>query len=280
MDPRSLYGQVKQTLVKAYAKDKILWKTIIKHLPPVLQKEVKYLFLITDLSFVTTPHISILNHEDLCFHLLKNAVCDFRTCTEPMLLKQLFIDMLPVTSYHAILRKTKYLLHVEGKFLIYILPKIDNIIIINNLLIIASYYGDLDVVKLCVKEGGDDFLSAKKAAGLTRQHHIMSHLNSSKPLIPNKFVNTKSYRIYHRAIDNYNDCCDDVQLQHLTMLRGYFTIRRPLSYVPCQIEDLGIPMSCWGELNIFRLMCSLHINKTSYLGCYSEHMHKQKNLQN
>ena len=272
---RTLYGQVQQAIVKSFIRNKDLWIIYIGQLPSALQNELKYLFFLVKLCSDMTPD---LDGDKLAFYMLKTAVCNYKTCSEEVLLKQLFINMLPVSSYREIIRKSKYLLSVDNDFMMYLLPKIDDLIIINNLLIISSYYGNLDVVKLCIKEGGDDFLSAKKAANLTQQYHILTHLNSSNIHLNHKFSNSKSYRIYHRAVDNYNDCCDDVQRQHLNMLRGYFQNARPVDYVPYQISDLGIPMPCWGELNIFRLMCSLHINKTSYLGCFAKHIDRHKKV--
>ena len=260
-EPKSLLLISKTCILKASTKDIDLWLDLSKLLPTLLAREIIYMLKIVKTSYKSFQN---LNESDMFFILLRQGLRTFSENANPHLLETVFTTFSFFTKFDQVVRGVKNILEIDNKFLKYLIPRLSNLIILNNILILASYYGNFEIAQLCLKEGADDILTAQKAANLNSQHHMDQFLYLESQ--SNRFIHTKAYRIYHRVIDNYNDCCTDAQRDNEMLIKGYFTKYNPISYVPYQVGDLQIPMACWGGLNIFQLMCSLHVNRTKHLG--------------
>ena len=259
--PLELLVLTKICILKNSTEDLEAWIVKTSYLPPLLAKEIYFMLKIVQSSRKAFEDI---NPSDMFFVLLRQGLMTYSKNNNPVLLEKTFKTFSRFTKYDAVVRGVKNILEIDYRFLKFLIPRITNLIILNNILILASFHGNFEIVRLCITEGADDLLTAQKAANLNNQDQMTKFLDLEGQSV--RFLNSKSYRIYHRVMTSYNNCCESTQQEHYTLIKGYFTQYDPINYIPFHIGDLQIPMACWGGLNIFQLMCSLHVNKTKTLG--------------
>ena len=183
------------------------------------------------------------------------------------LLKELLpLAHLPIQTF---LRGNQKIMLNHYEVLKLIIQLNNRICVINNLLFVSVLYGRLDVAKLCVKYGADDFDTAGRVAGLTDPvgyiYDYVADDAEMSDICIERYSEKESYRRYHdimqqsRHVDPYTRHLADWWLRSQVENGNPFYDRTPL------VGNLDRPLTTWSFENILKCLNYVHHFEIEYL---------------
>ena len=144
----------------------------------------------------------------------------------------------------------------------------NRVCLINNLLIISVLYNRLDIAKLCVKYGADDFDTAGRVASLSDPlGDIVDYIAEAEmsAVCIERYYNTENYRDYHNRIQNSRNV--DLYTKHLAdwWLRKIFDQERPLFDRSASLGNLDRPVTSWSFVSFLKGLNYVHHFEIDYI---------------
>ena len=148
------------------------------------------------------------------------------------------------------------LMRLDRSLLNYLIKRSRNIIILNNILIIASFHGDMEIIQLCIQEGADDFITGQKVAALGLHEDIIDFYETVERSSKCE-QQVDGYKVYYMAM-------------HHTKLNNPFSRFIAFFRLKALWEDretsllsgnnnLSLPITLWSERSV--------LNQIPFLDC-------------
>ena len=246
------------------------WMSQVEMLPKPLYHDIIVLFYVGNIlkqgrrSYHTNRNMCLI-HEIVYtwldnykkISIFENIHDPERSCLLSSILKtyESFIDI------DAVVARTVRVYEIETNVLLYITARIDNFVILNNLLIFSAFNNDHVVFNECLKHGADDLVTSKKMAALKQNFAMIEYISTfSERLEPlEKYRSCKIYKFYHDTMDNLD------QVGYTADYMRFFAFKNSWVYPACLAlkkdeVHFDAPMGVWRYRNMFRNMCFLEFD--------------------
>ena len=167
------------------------------------------------------------------------------------------LHFLPYVTIDLVIDSMFEIFEIEPKLLIIILHNVKGYTMLNNFLILGSYYQMKEIVKLAALKGADDFDSARKVACLLQDDDMdqyLIELDGSVDL--SMYTSTSEYRNYYNIIRREER--SPAYKRHLAEdhLKSLLTKHYPLTLddKSTWIEELDLPIASWHQENFLKVL--------------------------
>ena len=201
--------------------------------------------------------------------MLEAGFRNYQNISKPHYVLKLFDDTARcMNTLDIVFDQTRTITDINEKFLIRILPRLNNVSILNNVMILSACFGKLKIFKTSIACGANDFVTARRAAFLFHKKNIVAHLidATASEKCETIFSHTAEYMTYHDSISTHinihsflgNQITNERDIRRLLASPG-FCIKQ-------HIRSLRVCMPHWGFLNIFQMMASLDHHRLQDVG--------------
>ena len=243
---------------------------------------IKVLFLIEIASFSTMRYIDEDKITTVIGDILSTAInCPIELHTfEVHILKadnqkrlaNLILEFQPflrlpichlVRSAHKIMLNHSYLLR-------FIIKRLTNIYLLNNLMILSVAYNRKNITRFCVKYGADDFVSGLRIAILTdvsgeTEQYFEHGVSRSERSFHLQEISPSSYRIYHQCMTVARNGDSYFKFLASEWLHDIVEQDDPFHDMSIYVEDLYDPMVSWPEDSLFKVINYMTLNQLAVI---------------
>ena len=164
-------------------------------------------------------------------------------------------NFLPTIDIEPVINEIFQLFEIDQDFLLLILDRVTEFTVLNNFLMMGSFYGLKSIIDMAVLKGADDFDSAIKAACLKKDEEMIKYLKELDGSVDlSIFTKTSQYRNYYFVIhaESYSSCYK--QFLAGEKLKDILEDNYPFeeSGLCDWVEDLDVPIARWTKFNLFR----------------------------
>ena len=264
--PLTLQTLAKMSLVKASYHDLNYWLKLADILPTLFKNDVKVIMKAG--SLLQNPSTETLH---LLYEVLEKCLTDFKTLRkfeieflklkskDPTKIVNIMYDLRKDVDFNLVVNDVDNIFDIDANVCQFIFLHITDVVILNNLLALASLHGEILHIDRLVLQGADDFTTAQKLAALGNNLEIALYLDSQQPSYKctQLYKNTLSYKRYYTAVSESNVEEEDEVNQFLNFLHleGLITKMSPRDSFSSYIHSLNVPICLWGEDNLLASCC-------------------------
>ena len=172
---------------------------------------------------------------------------------------KIFIDMEDDIDFNLVLDGVQNIFQIDEAVANVIFLRVTHVVILNNLFVLAAFFGQPRAMDILLHAGADDFVTARKMAALGCEYDCIrySHTLSSSLKCETLYKNTAKYKDYHTVVQRCDEDQEDVlnyfmYQTHLETLLDTYTSRTPMESF---IKELTTPMCLWDDDNIMTIAC-------------------------
>ena len=234
-----------------------------------------------DLGLLTTVAFQHLDLHDVLTDLVVTAIQSYNILSEAS--QGHIIDLLEYISPKVILQNVldfvPNIVELDKKLARTLCNAIKGLIVINNFMIQASFWGDRDLIEICLDFGANDFYSSIKMALLHRDQALVDYLEveSRKPNRCVRFCQAKTGTLYRRHLTEapVTYCVRCKEKSKLYVQAYLQTGGRPATPEGGGIhdhEDMSSPICDWSSWSIFYHVAHLKSHVVAEVAgmCYRE----------
>ena len=252
-----------QAIVQKYIYTPPDFAILTLELPEVLRKHIQFF-----LSTYFTHSFPFSCHNDLehsCLSYLWGTVkCSYQ-------LAHGFVEKAAssLNFRRVIYQKPHFFTSAPESFVLMLVETMEtDYIVLNNVLILASYYSKTRLMQLCLHKGAGDLRNAFKASYISGDIGLRKRVTTFKRSENyNLFVDTREHKLYHHLVNIEKPWSEAFDIWQLLFhrLADYRRAERAFDRNYClkncfcrNVSDLSIPVSLW-KGQIFRLICQLSL---------------------
>ena len=202
--------------------------------------------------------------HDLLTCVLTIAILKAERIPDTYLLSKILIDHESHINFNAMAMCIRDMRGLDFQTLKFLIQKVDDFIIINNLFLLAVYEADYFFMDLCLDQGADDFDTAQKIATFNLNGDVVQYLVRAHVYGPFSRYRTEEYEIEYGF---YYEMSRYYSPQHFPEIkkRARYCIMSALGnslWHPAAIPDLlDTPMARWSNQSLYTHIVALEINE-------------------
>ena len=279
-DPLPLATFARLSIAQGSQKNTALWEVFLKQYCPAT--------LLDDLLFIIK--IAYFNRKQLSYselNLKQVATMLLRTCLrepqkmfffeeevfgfyDPFKTVNLIKELIPLIylPIFGVLRGNCKIMLNHYEVLKIIIQLNNRVVVINNLLHLSVLYNRLDVAKLCVKYGADDFDTAGRIASLSDPIGVINDYIAEaemSDICRERYSRSMRYRQYHNAIANSRHCDPYTKYLSDAWLRKHFQEDYPLFDRTILIGNIDRPVTTWSFTSFLKSLNYVHHFEIDYI---------------
>ena len=268
-NPLSLQTLGKMSLVESSIGDLERWLKIADILPSHYKNEVRILMKAG--SLVQNPSVK---KSHLLYDLLETCLQQFDTIRafelgylelkskDPSKVVNIMYDMhtKKEVNFNEIVLDVHNIFDLEESLCQFLLLHITDVVILNNLLALASLYGEISFIDRLVFQGADDFHTAQKLAALGNCIEMVLYLDIQEPSHKCVTICQKdvAYSHYYEVVldEDMDEEADELtQFLNYVHMEDLITKMTPRTSFSSYINTLNIPICLWGKENVLAASC-------------------------
>ena len=151
-------------------------------------------------------------------------------------------------------------LEIQPSILLYVVQKITDYIVLNNVLILSGFYGNAEIMNVCLDMGATEHQMCVRAAALAHKEQFVheSVFYSTSWEITESFKQTAQFAIYRNAKASYSNHCNRSMTDQVAKLGVFLGRGKSARCVGLDnIYCLMTPVYYWPACSMFRVICSL-----------------------
>ena len=188
-------------------------------------------------------------------------------CVQRLIME--FQDYLRLPTCYLIRNVPNIMLNHDG-LIEFLLQRITNLVIINNMLILSVAYQRVKILKLCIKYGAYDFVSGFLMATLVDPKGEMIEILKDPVRTERSLVLQRAeqhlFSYYYNGIDMARHSSPYLRYLAGDWLENRFRYGTPLKDISESVEDIFTCMVEWSDDNIFKSLNYISVHSLSQLG--------------